>query len=110
MKPGKPNHMKPVTHLKSIFAAFALFLLAAMINPLFAQPTLIATDAGANQYPITITDIDQRVVAIRFTEPVTTAAGIAGWTITIGGVPVRQLQARQVSVRIFCASRYRWVQ
>jgi hypothetical protein len=88
MKPGKQNHMKPVTNLKSMIAAFTLFFLAAMIHPLFAQPTLIATNAGANQYPITFTDIDQRIVAIRFTEPVTTAAGIAGWTITIGGVPV----------------------
>ena len=74
-------------HKKSWRYVVVLILFHFLGLKLLAQPTLIPTIPASNQYPITFTDPDQRIISIEFTESITVASTTTGWTITVGGNP-----------------------
>ena len=78
----KPSYMKA----SKIFTLLAIFILST--PSLFAQSYLIPVDVPTNQYPVTFTDAAQKVLMVEFDRAVTAPGTSAGWTITVGGVPV----------------------
>ena len=66
----------------------ALFLAFISMNAALGQSYLIPTVPASNQYPITFTDEAQVTLILEFDRAVTSAGTSAGWTITVGGVPV----------------------
>ena len=71
--------MKNRRILAGIAFSFALSLNA------WAQPQLIPTIPGSNQYPVTFTDPGQRQIDVSFLNPVS-ITNTNGWTITVNGV------------------------
>jgi hypothetical protein len=71
---------------RKLFALLALSFLSTFT--LFSQSYLIAPDPPNNIYPITFTDAAQQVLILQFDRAVTAPGTAAGWTITVGGLPV----------------------
>jgi gliding motility-associated-like protein len=71
---------------RKIFILLIFFILTS-VN-LLAQSYLIPVDATNNKYPITFTDAAQQTLILEFDRAVTAPGTSAGWTITVGGVPV----------------------
>ncbi|MCK4630889.1 MAG: hypothetical protein KAT40_05565, partial [Bacteroidales bacterium] len=69
------------------FLAVISFTALTAFN-LYGQPTLIPVDAPNNQYPITFTDANQKVIILEFDEAITTCGTTAGWTIKVNGIGV----------------------
>ena len=65
-----------------------LFLAFISMNAALGQSYLIPTVPASNQYPITFTDEAQVTLILEFDRAVTSGGTSAGWTITVGGVPV----------------------
>ncbi|MCK9629845.1 MAG: hypothetical protein M0R37_14815, partial [Bacteroidales bacterium] len=69
-----------------VSSLLAIFILSTIT--LYSQSYLIPVDAPNNKYPITFTDVSQQVLVLEFDRTVIASGTSAGWTITVGGVPV----------------------
>ena len=78
----RSSKMKRLRILAMLFFAFI------SMNAVLGQSYLIPTIPASNQYPITFTDEAQVTLILEFDRAVTSAGTSAGWTITVGGVPV----------------------
>ena len=75
---------------KGFFATFVIVLMTFTFAS--AQSYLVPVDAPNNIYPITFTDAAQQVLMLEFDRAVTAPGTSAGWTITVGGVPVAMVR------------------
>jgi PKD repeat protein len=82
----KANKMSFGMFRKKVVLTF--FLAVISLGAATGQSYLIPVDAPNNKYPITFTDEAQQTLIIEFDRAVTSGGTSAGWTITVGGVPV----------------------
>jgi hypothetical protein len=68
-----------------MFLILSAWLFVFLSLNLQSQPQLIAPGTNYDPYPVTFTDVGQRIIVVHFNEPVNITS-TAGWTITVAGV------------------------